>query len=648
MITSCVSVCAQPVFTQNPSSKQLYARNLANNLAAVPFSGSMSGPGTSTYVIKRFRYPDGTDLAGSGIFEANIPLPLSGNFSLSDFIPAGLVNYRYQVYQVLGPGNEVPVGSDIAREVVSGDAYLVYGQSNAEAGSFDALISSSPINYIRAIGTRRIEEPFDFATWAVADGDQYSDFLIPGSIGQWPWYVGKRIVESFQVPVAFLSYPRSGAQIFDLLRNDSDPTDINTPYGRLLRKVNASGLKNSIRGILYFQGEGDASANASTLYYIDKFNQLYADWQEDFTGFEKVITFQIRPGGVSQNQALEVQQAQVELAKLIPNVEVISTNHTPHFTDNVHYGIEGYTECGKRMFSRIKENFYNTSATPDEFSPRPVKAARGSAGKILIQLEPANASFAVDAAFTELVRLEGSGDYTTTNVEIKGSILEVTYTKTGSDPLAVSILGKEGPKNPSLFTALGVGILSVKNLLIESTLPIYFNYLRYTLSGNVLNLSWEIENNELFDRFEIEVSSDGRNWQKRGDISSNPGKVSQYGFQNIALQGARFVRVIGLQKDGSQLYSNILAVSLQNDKQLWGIYPNPVNSNSVLYYFADHDQQVVVKLNSLDGKQLIYNKLSFKKGYNSVPVFLPPGIAKGIYLVRLETSMGVFNQKIVH
>jgi Carbohydrate esterase, sialic acid-specific acetylesterase len=642
-------IYGQPSFDIKPVTKQLYARNVSTNFANVHFQGVVFGSGN--YVIKRFIYVNGSDLTGEGAHDVDLLLPKTGPFSFDDFIPAALVNYRYHVYQVLSPANHVPVGGDIAREVVAGDAYIVYGQSNAEAGSFSGnpndLYQS---NFIRTVGTRRELSPYDFSTWRMAEGRQYSDKTDTGSIGNWPLYVGKQIVDNFQVPVAIFSYPKSGAQIPELLRNDIDKTDINTPYGRLLRKVNSSGLKNNIRGIFYFQGEGDASADASTAFYKTKFKELYNDWKSDFIGFTRVLTFQIRPGGgISQAKALKIEQAQKELAEEMEDVELISTNHIDHFTDNTHYGFEGYMECGKRAYNLVKNFFYGVALQPDEVSPVIKAAGKGQGNTVLALLSPVNATYTVDTDFKSLVLLEGTGTYSVTHVEVKGEILEITYTKSGSDPTGLTILAKEGPASPFLYNKNGIGIFSMQGLPIEAALPLYFNYFRLGGSSAQLELSWEISDNNQFQSFEVQESKEGSTWVPLAILPAKFGRVEKYNWMIPGNTGHKeYYRILAERKNGSSIYSNILSVNTSSKTRDWNVYPNPIDANSVIAFWSDENAQISWYLLSMDGKYLSSNISSVSKGINTIPLSLPSGLHRGLYVIRMETAQGISFRRMIY
>jgi hypothetical protein len=648
-IVFCSAAFGQPVFSEKPSSRQLFARNLANNLAAVSFTGSMTPPGAGTYVIKRFRYPNGADLAGDGIFDTNLALPLSGSFSLKDNIPAGLINYRYRVYQVIGPGNEVAAGPDIAREVVAGDAYLVYGQSNAESAAYTGDANIYQNIFIRGIGTRSETPPFDFSSWDYAEGNEGAPG-VTGSIGQWPLYLGNRLVNRFEIPVAFVSYPRGGAQIWELQRDDDNPMNLSTNYGRLLSKAQASGLANRFRGILYFQGESDAAQGTSKAYYKSNFNSLYEDWQADFSGFEKVYVFQVRPGcaGSSALMALETQQAQKELADELGPVDIISTSHLDHYSDNCHYGFASYVAIGSRTFSLLSRDLYNSSIPASEISPVPIKAAKGSAGKLLLQVSPMGESYGVDASFKDLVKLEGAGTYAVNGVAMQGDILEIDYAFTGAEPVSLSVLGTSGSASPSLYNNNGIGILSVQGLQIESSLPIYFSAFSLQTRGNVQVIAWDMQDNDRFESFEVQESRNGRDWVILLQLGAKPGTEASY---MVSLPDSKasgpFFRILAKKSTGEPVYSNVLQQREGANQKNWQIYPNPVSDMTVLAAWSDKMEQADYQLISSIGKCIYSTRIRLVRGQNTLPLPLPAQLPRGIYFVRIQSSSSFFQQKVV-
>jgi hypothetical protein len=361
------------------------------------------------------------------------------------------------------------------------------------------------------------------------------------------------------------------------------------------------------------------------------------------------LTFQIRPGGQTQDQSLEIQEAQKELAEEMDDVELISTSHIDHFTDNEHYGLGGYIECGKRAFNLVKKFFYNVSLTPDEVSPFFTRAAKGTSNTVLATLSPTNATYSVDFDFKSLVRLEGTGSYNVTGVEMKDMILEISYTKNGDEPSGLTILGKGGPANPSLYNANGIGVLSMKGLSIEASLPLFFNYFRLGGSVDKRELSWEISDNDRFETFEVQQSIDGRYWETLAIIPAMSGQTGQYSWIVTGIKfHTLYFRILAKQKTSNLFYSNILSVNTSIKPIDWKVYPNPIEVNSVIAYWSDENTQISWHLYSQEGKIISKNIFSLAKGLNTIPLKFPVSLNRGLYIVRIQTTQGISYRRVIH
>jgi len=641
----------QPSFIAKPVTRQLYARNINTNLAAVHFQGTVQGDGSKTYLLKRFKYINGTDLTGDGSLDLELPLPNSGNFSFDDFIPAGLVNYRYRVYEVLSPSNHNAVGSDIAREVVAGDAYIIYGQSNAEAGKITESANGYQDNFIRAVGNRVRSSTADFSTWSIADGDNGSDALPLGAIGQWGLYMAKQIINNHGIPLAILSFPEPGSQIWKLERDDVTPSNTITPYGRLLQKVINSGLKDNIKGIFYFQGESDASDGETKIKYKNFFKELYDDWKIDFPGFQKIYLFQIKSGcGVATPEtALSIQQAQKELAEEKSDIDLISTNHIANWTDNCHYGfLNGYLEIGIRAYNYVKKDFYGGMMLPNEETPFPKQAVAGGVGKIQLHIFPASASYALDPDFKNMIKLNGSGMYSVNSLSLSDNILEISYTHTGADPVTISVYGNGGPASPSLYNAGSVGLMSFQDLLIDAALPLQLNYFKLKLKNNQRELSWEMLNNEVFTSFDIQISSDGKKWRTAATVPAQTTPIAQYLYLlNEAVSGTQYYRLSSSKKGGEIEYSYILKHTENQSNNRFSVYPNPLSDNSIIHFWSSFAEAAKITLCNFEGKSIASKKVNLVKGSNSFPLPMPGILKKGLYIAKVETGSGIYQLKVM-
>ncbi len=91
--------------------------------------------------------------------------------------------------------------------------------------------------------------------------------------------------------------------------------------------------------------------------------------------------------------------------------------------------------------------------------------------------------------------------------------------------------------------------------------------------------------------------------------------------------------------------SIILGVSNPlNTASNFQVYPNPTKSNSMLQFnFKNLSKEISISLSSLDGKDLISNKILF----NSEPNFKLPNLSDGIYMLKVKTENSLEVKKLV-
>ena len=155
-----------------------------------------------------------------------------------------------------------------------------------------------------------------------------------GSIGQWAIRLGRRIVDTYKIPGALFNGAHGGQPINFFQRNDANPDDLTTNYGRLRRRLTAAGVISQVRGVLWYQGESD-NDNASV--HVAGFTSLLQDWQSDFgtavSGGSRYYVYQVRTSPCGNTTNINLREAQRGLGDTL-GVTLLSTN-----------GLSGHNGC---------------------------------------------------------------------------------------------------------------------------------------------------------------------------------------------------------------------------------------------------------------------------------------------------------------
>ncbi len=282
-------------------------------------------------------------------------------YSLSVKLNLGLVKYRTEFGSKIGDQETL---LHTAKNIVCGDVYLIIGQSNAVATDFGDENPLVPSDWVRTFGaTTGDPEGARLQLWANAEARS------PGGeseIGYWGMELGRRLVESEQIPICIINGAVGGTRIDQHQRNDLDPTDVRTIYGRLLWRVQQAKLTHGVHAVIWHQGENDQGADGPTGGYgYETYRQLFVDlaasWKEDFPNIQHYYAFQIWPRSCamgingSDNRLREVQRT---LPKMFSNMSVISTLGVKP-PGGCHFPAAGYAEFARFLHPMMQDHLYH-------------------------------------------------------------------------------------------------------------------------------------------------------------------------------------------------------------------------------------------------------------------------------------------------
>ncbi|TAH38093.1 MAG: hypothetical protein EYC70_05580 [Planctomycetota bacterium] len=342
--------------TAFPKDLQLYPRDAAGHGTA-QVAGSVDTPGYSSVELRVYREGVRWDLQSQPLSYAGGSAP----FAFSVPVPAELAEYDFELHAVAATASALLAA---AQDVVAGDVFLIQGQSNAVAGDGygENLANAAQRPWIRSYGTASI---WDFKVvnddaWGRADGE---DGNVHCTIGQWGLRMAQLLVDQTQVPVCVLNGAVGATPIKYHLRNDADPMNPASNYGRLLFRATRCGVAAAVKAIFWYQGESNGD---DYLPYAANFAELYADWLSDYPAAEKIYVFQVHNGCGAPNQRLRELQRRFE--DLYPLVDVLSTTAAPDH-DGCHYRYSGYRELGNRAARLVARDFYASPLTQDIDAP---------------------------------------------------------------------------------------------------------------------------------------------------------------------------------------------------------------------------------------------------------------------------------------
>lgn len=303
-------------------------------------------------------------------------LAADGSYAFTVALAPGLVRYRTEFGTRSAAGRTV---LRTAKNIVCGDAWIIEGQSNAEAtgpnNGPDEDPSQPADDWIRSYGNQLDGSPR--GGWGTAVRTHIWGRPNYGchQIGAWGMVLARHLVDRHRMPVCFINAAHGGTPIWQHQRNPADRFDTSGDfyrnpykiYGGLLTRVTAARLTHGIRGVIWHQGENDSGAGSPTNDWNYKTYQRYfldmaAAWKQDFPNLRHYYVFQVWPLPCSMGpKDDQIREAQRTLPRLFSNLRVMSTvgvssEHTGRGA--CHFDLDGYAQMGRLMVPLVEQDAY--------------------------------------------------------------------------------------------------------------------------------------------------------------------------------------------------------------------------------------------------------------------------------------------------
>ena len=283
----------------------------------------------------------------------------------------GLIKYKVELGAKTGGAETI---LHRAGNLVCGDAYLIDGQSNALATDTGEQSPRETNEWIRSYAQPRFYRAGEAQNlWSSPVWKALPEHT--SELGWWGMELAKNLVQSQQVPIFILNGAVGGTRIDQHQRNQANPEDLETIYGRLLWRVRQAKLTHGIRAVLWHQGENDqGSAGPDGGYgwqtYQKYFIEMAASWKQDFPNIRHYYLYQIWPnscsmGGGNGNMLRERQRT---LPNLFSNMDVMSTLGIDP-PGPCHFPLVGWSEFAHLIQPLIERDFYGRKVTDSITAP---------------------------------------------------------------------------------------------------------------------------------------------------------------------------------------------------------------------------------------------------------------------------------------
>lgn len=164
-------------------------------------------------------------------------------------------------------------------------------------------------------------------------------------------------------------------------------------------------------------------------------------------------------------------------------------------------------------------------------------------------------------------------------------------------------------------------------------------------------LYWKTASELNNEKFEIEESRDGREFQTIGEVEGNRTTSDQqeYSFEvENPRNGISYYRLKQIDFDGQFEYSEVISVNFKEENEDVGeFYPNPSKSGMVnLNYFTQNDDEITVSVFDMTGKLVVNQIQSIARGGNNLS-FDFSELNTGIYIVKIGGEINPTHRKLI-
>jgi hypothetical protein len=440
---------------EKPVDNQFYARDDKNE-GTLFCNGTLNEAADSVF-LKVY--------ANEQLYKTETSKPgVDKSYAFAVKLKPGLIKYRVEFGARTG-GTETVLHT--AGNLVCGDAYLIEGQSNAEATAPGKEAIPYTNTWIRTYGRSG-------TGWgnAIRAGTQ-------GHIGYWGMDLATNLWATYDMPICIINGAVGGTRIDQHLPNPTDHYDNSVPhkiYGDLLTRVGAARLTHGIRGLLWHQGEADQGTLGPTGDYDYKsyhqyFVDLSAAWKQDYPNLRNCYVFQIWPNACTDPSANDMlREVQRTLPYLYSNLRIMTTlGIVPG--SSCHYVPEGYRQFSVLMSPLVQQDNYGLVPASDITAPDMKRAWLTTANRNEIALEFGQ-NMAWSNASTGLFYLDGVPGKVASG-SVSGKVIKLQLTGASTSQTITYLVGKAWDKDQAnlLYGSNGIAALTFCNVPLSRVTP---------------------------------------------------------------------------------------------------------------------------------------------------------------------------------
>lgn len=183
-------------------------------------------------------------------------------------------------------------------------------------------------------------------------------------------------------------------------------------------------------------------------------------------------------------------------------------------------------------------------------------------------------------------------------------------------------------------------------------LAVNLTHFSATKSGSAAIVDWTTVNEKDNDHFELQRSTDGKNFSKIATVKGNGTTTVEHNYEyrdalNEVKATTVYYRLYSVAFDGSLSTSKVVAINNQSKISDISVYPNPFASTFKVDVYASEVENVVVRVKNAVGQILAEKNITVQSGLNTLGVEELNMVPQGMYIVEVAAGNDVVTKKMM-
>lgn len=174
-----------------------------------------------------------------------------------------------------------------------------------------------------------------------------------------------------------------------------------------------------------------------------------------------------------------------------------------------------------------------------------------------------------------------------------------------------------------------------------SLLPVTFTSFSATLINNTALIVWTTQQEYNSDKFIVEKSNDGINWNTLAVVGAaqTSNSPKNYSSTDAQVQAVNYYRLKEVDLDGSFQFSKVVKIAgAEKNSFAVKIFPNPVTSTATITAGSNTNKTVHIKIFSSNGTQVKEMTKQLYAGVNNIDIPSVNTLANGMYSIVIDSN----------